>query len=114
MFCIFCGSTERTSLGKEFLMDIISSGVNSSSSSLPSSFETTFAKSAASISGELTEDEFWVVVKRTINGSTKRYVECFSNFDFDETDATDFRFLDSHLSYSGSATTTLSGLSHLE
>ena len=71
-------------------------------------------ESAASISGELTEDEFWVVVKRTINGATKRYVECFSNFDFDETDATDFKFLDSHLSYSGSATTTLSGLSHLE
>ncbi len=71
-------------------------------------------ESAASISGELTEDEFWVVVKRTINGATKRYVECFSNFDFDETDATDFRFLDSHLSYSGSATTTLSGLAHLE
>ena len=46
--------------------------------------------------------------------TNKRYVECFSNFDFDETDATDFRFLDSHLSYSGSATTTLSGLAHLE
>ena len=71
-------------------------------------------ESAASISGVLTEDELWVIVKRTINGATKRYVECFSDFDFDETDATDFKFLDSHLNYSGSATTTLSGLSHLE
>ena len=71
-------------------------------------------ESAASISGTLTEDELWVIVKRTINGATKRYVECFSDFDFDETDATSFRFLDSHLTYSGSATTTLSGLSHLE
>ena len=71
-------------------------------------------ESAASISGTLTEDELWVIVKRTINGATKRYVECFSDFDFDETDATDFKFLDSHLNYSGSATTTLSGLSHLE
>ena len=71
-------------------------------------------ESAASISGTLTEDELWVIVKRTINGATKRYVECFSSFDFDETDATSFRFLDSHLTYSGSATTTLSGLSHLE
>ena len=71
-------------------------------------------ESAASISGTLTEDELWVIVKRTINGATKRNVECFSNFDFDETDATDFRFLDSHLNYSGSATTTLSGLAHLE
>ena len=71
-------------------------------------------ESVASISGVLTEDEVWVIVKRTINGATKRYVECFSDFEFDETDATEFRFLDSHLTYSGSSTTTLSGLSHLE
>ena len=32
-------------------------------------------ESVASISGELTEDEFYVIVKRTINGATKRYVE---------------------------------------
>ncbi len=71
-------------------------------------------ESVASISGELTEDQLWVIVKRTINGATKRYVECFADFDFDETTSTDFRFLDSHLTYSGGATTTLSGLSHLE
>ena len=71
-------------------------------------------ESAATISGDLTEDEVWVIIKRTVNGATKRYVECFSDFDFDETDPTDFKFLDSHLSYSGSSTTTLSGLSHLE
>ena len=71
-------------------------------------------ESVASISGELTEDEFYVIVKRTINGATKRYVEVFAPFDFDETDATDFKFVDSHLTYSGSATTTLSGLAHLE
>jgi len=71
-------------------------------------------ESIASISGVLNEDELWCIVKRTINGSTKRYVECFSDFNFDETDATDFKFLDSHLTYSGSATTSLSGLSHLE
>ena len=71
-------------------------------------------ESVASISGNLTEDELWVIVKRTVNGATKRYVECFSEFDFDETTATDFRFVDSHLTYDGSATTTLTGLSHLE
>ncbi len=71
-------------------------------------------ESVASISGTLTEDEVWVIVKRTINGATKRYVECFSDFDFDETTSTDFRFLDSHLTYSGSSVSSLSGLSHLE
>jgi len=71
-------------------------------------------ESIASISGDLNEDELWCIVKRTVNGATVRYVECFSDFDFDETASTDFKFLDSHLSYSGSATTTLSGLSHLQ
>jgi len=71
-------------------------------------------ESIATISGVLTEDELWVIIKRTINGATKRYVEVFSDFDFDETTATDFRFLDSHLTYDGAATTTLSGLGHLE
>ena len=71
-------------------------------------------ESIASISGDLNEDELWCIVKRTVNGATVRYVECFSDFDFDETASTDFKFLDSHLSYSGSSTTTLSGLSHLQ
>ena len=62
-------------------------------------------ESIASISGTLDEDELWVIVKRTINGSTKRYIECFSDFDFDETNSTDFKFLDSFLSYSGPSTT---------
>ena len=71
-------------------------------------------ESIASISGEINEDELWVIVKRTVNGATVRYIECFSDFDFDETAATDFKFLDSHLSYSGGATSSLSGLDHLE
>tara|TARA_R100000234_G_scaffold82550_1_gene52159 strand:- start:8626 stop:10395 length:1770 start_codon:yes stop_codon:yes gene_type:complete len=71
-------------------------------------------ESVASISGVLNEDELWVIVKRTINGATKRYIECFADFDYDETDPTNFRFSDSHLTYSGSSTSTLSGLSHLE
>ena len=62
-------------------------------------------ESIASISGTLDEDELWVIVKRTINGSTKRYIECFSDFDFDETNSTDFKFLDSFLTYSGPSTT---------
>ena len=71
-------------------------------------------ESIASISGAINEDELWVIVKRTINGSTKRYVEVFSEFDFDETTQTSFHFLDSALSYDGAATTSLSGLDHLE
>ena len=84
---------------------------------LGGSFSSTpygIVESVASISGTLDEDELWVIVKRTINGTTKRYIECFSDFDFDETLSSDFKFVDSHLTYSGSSTSTLSGLSHLE
>ena len=71
-------------------------------------------ESVGSIAGELNEDELWIIVKRVVNGATRRYVECFSNFDFDEATATDFHFLDSGLSYDGTATSSLSGLDHLE
>jgi hypothetical protein len=60
------------------------------------------------------EYQTWVIVKRTINGATKRYVEYLNELDFDETDNTSFNFLDSALSYNGSAATNISGLSHLE
>ena len=60
------------------------------------------------------EYQTWIIVKRTINGVTRRYVEYLNELDFDETDNTSFNFLDSALSYSGSAATTISGLDHLE
>jgi len=60
------------------------------------------------------EYQVWVIVKRTIDGATKRYVEYLHNLDFDKTDDTSFNYLDSQLAYDGSATTTISGLDHLE
>jgi len=71
-------------------------------------------ESVATISGDLNEDELWVIVQRFVNGSVVRHIECFSDFDFDETAPEDFKFLDSHLSYSGVAVSSLSGLDHLE
>ncbi len=71
-------------------------------------------ESVASISGTLNEDELWIIVKRIVNGSTRRYVEVFSDFDFDETTSTNFHFVDSGLSYDGTATTSITGLDHLE
>jgi hypothetical protein len=59
------------------------------------------------------EDELYMIVKRTINSQTKRYVEVLKTFDFGEGSTGAF-FVDSGLSYSGSATSTISGLQHLE
>ena len=56
-------------------------------------------------------EEVWVVVNRTIDGGTKRYIEVFDVAD--GTGNTD-GYSDSFLTYSGSSTTTLTGLDHLE
>lgn len=58
------------------------------------------------------EDHLYVVVQRTIGGVTKRYVERLASRQF--VDPADAFFVDSGLTYDGAATTTISGLSHLE
>ena len=70
-------------------------------------------ESVAVLPGDLDEDEVYVVVQRTINGATKRYIERLSDIDFG-TSASDAFYVDSGLTYSGSAATTISGLTHLE
>ena len=70
-------------------------------------------ESVACIDGDGEEDQVWVIVQRYINGATKRYVEYFTPFEFNE-DLTAFHFLDSGLTYTGGETSTLSGLTHLE
>ena len=74
----------------------------------------TVCESVAVIPTDDTEYQTWVIIKRTINGLTKRYVEYINNFDFAEADDTSFNFLDSQLAYDGSTTLTISGLDHLE
>ena len=70
-------------------------------------------ESIATLPTDTGEDELYLVVKRTINSVTKRYVERMKSFDFGA-DTTGAFFVDSGLSYSGSAVTSLSGLYHLE
>ena len=70
-------------------------------------------ESVASIPTDSNEDELWIIVKRTINGTTRRYVEYLNLFDYG-TDQKDGFYLDSGLTYSGSATTSITGLEHLE
>jgi hypothetical protein len=65
-------------------------------------------------------DEVWAIVNRTINGSTVRNVEMLEAFFSD--DSATFKtnkglnafFVDSGTTYNGAATTTITGLSHLE
>ena len=71
------------------------------------------AESVATIPGDLNEDDTYLVVKRTIGGATKRFIEYFKTFDFGE-DVEDAFFVDSGATYSGSAATNITGLDHLE
>lgn len=70
--------------------------------------------SIASIIGD-GQNELWLLVERTINGTTKRYVEYLS-YEYVPADANDKAtavHVDSSLEYVGAATTTISGLDHL-
>lgn len=70
-------------------------------------------ESVAVIPGDLDEDQVWVIVKRTVNGSTVRYVEYLTPIDFGA-NTSDAFYVDSGLTYSGSPATVMSGLDHLE
>ena len=70
-------------------------------------------ESIATLPTDTGEDALYMIVKRTIDSTTKRYIEKLKLFDFGS-DTTGAFFVDSGLSYSGSSTTTLSGLYHLE
>ena len=64
-------------------------------------------ESVASIPGDLDEDDVYVVVKRTVNSATKRYIEKLAPLNFGS-DVADAIFVDSSLSYTG-ASNTLNG-----
>jgi hypothetical protein len=59
-------------------------------------------------------DDLWLIVRRTINGSTRRYVEWMKPPLADDADQVDAFYVDSGITYSGAATTTITGLGHLE
>jgi len=59
------------------------------------------------------EDQVWLLVNRTIDGSAVRYVEYMKTFDWGD-DQEDQFFVDCGLTYDSTATTAISGLDHLE
>jgi len=60
------------------------------------------------------QDQLWLIVERTIDGSTVQYVEHLEKVWDTANDIEDAFFVDSGLTYDGSAVTSLSGLDHLE
>jgi len=72
-------------------------------------------ESCACIEGD-DQDDVYLVVKRTINSQTKRYIEkLVTRWDGDDDAIRDARFSDSHIRYTkASATSTIPNLWHLE
>lgn len=68
-------------------------------------------KSLAVVQGTY-EDQLWMIVERTIGGQTKKYVEYMGEM-FRDKDVTEAHFVDCGLRYSGTASSTLTGLAHL-
>jgi hypothetical protein len=67
---------------------------------------------SCAVVAEGADDRLYCVVNRTIGGVTKRYVERMGSRAF--VDPADAFFVDCGLTYSGTAATTISGLSHIE
>jgi len=80
--------------------------------SLPSSLDD------ATLWGSTTdEDDLWCVVKRTVNGTTRRHIERFTTGNTakqEANDADNLYYLDAAVKVTGSGLTTVTGLNHLE
>lgn len=59
-------------------------------------------------------DDLWMIVRRTIDGNTVRYIEFMQAEWEDGDDQEDAFYVDCGLTYDGAAATTISGLDHLE
>jgi hypothetical protein len=71
------------------------------------------AKSVAVAAGS-NGDDVWLIVERTIDGGTVRYLEVMNKpFEQHIDVKADAKFVDSSLTYSGSSTSTITGLWHL-
>ena len=69
---------------------------------------------AGQVQDSTSRDEVWVIVKRWVNGNTKRYIEVFERDYEDGDDQEDAYYVDSLITYDSTATTAISGLDHLE
>lgn len=60
------------------------------------------------------QDDLWMIVRRTINGQTKRYIEYLWPDFVDNNDIEDAFCVDCGLTYDSTPVSTISGLDHLE
>lgn len=71
-------------------------------------------ESITSVPSGLDNDNVYMLVKRTVDGGTVRYIEVLEDFFDNDSLLTNSYFTDSSLHYNSTATDTITGLSHLE
>jgi hypothetical protein len=65
-------------------------------------------------SADGTRDELWLIVERTIDGTTRKYIEYMTRYYEDDIAKEDAFHVDCGLTYDSTATATVSGFDHLE
>ena len=65
-------------------------------------------------SPDTSREDLWMIVERTVNSVTRKYVEYMTRYYEDDIAKSDAFHVDSGLTYSGAATATVTGLDHLE
>lgn len=65
-------------------------------------------------SSDGSRDELWMIVERTINSVTRKYIEYMTRYYEDDIAKEDAFHVDSGLTYDSTATATVTGLDHLE
>lgn len=79
-----------------------------------SHYKTDGSYEAVSVINELDDDRVYVIVKRTINGQTKRYIERFATEEYTDRQQ-DYRMMDSYKVWTSNAgSNVITGLNHLE
>jgi hypothetical protein len=75
----------------------------------------TFVEAVQSIpSPDGKTDDLWLIVRRTVNGATQRAVEYMTDYRLVKKGAAEAVHVDACVTYRGPATTTITGLAHLE
>ena len=103
----------KFSTTQDFTNDIVDLTSAPAAEQTDNIFTHAVVETVAVIPGDLNEDQLWMIVKRTINGSEVRYVEYLTDIDFGRDPSNAF-YVDSGLTYTGTAATTISGLDHIE
>ncbi len=109
--CVWAARTDGALLGLTYYPD---QGIYAWHKHLLGGTDTKVLDVAVIPSSDGVRDDLWLIVERTINGTTRRYIEYLTRYYEDDMEKQEAVCVDSALTYEGSATVNITGLEHLE